>query len=127
MLLKLPVVLPPCAENRGPPAPPISPVFSVSVGRESTSLLDLSHNLSDQLHVIVTLRSQLDAYVKAWPCHIVLGIPDCEASGRGERGREGRRVGREVGREGRRERGREGGRKGKREGGREAGGGRPVF
>ena len=114
VLLKLPLVPSARAENRGPPTPPISPVFSISVGRESTSLLDLSHNLSDQLHVVVTLHSQMDAYVKTWPCHIVLGIPDSEASGRGKGGREGGREGDKDGKRGGREirtvREREGGR-----------------
>ena len=76
-------------KGQGSNSYPLSPVFSVSVGRDSSALLDLSHTLSDHLHVVVTVQSDLVEYVRAWPRHLIMALPDREASGRGEGGGEG--------------------------------------
>ena len=60
------------------------PVFTPSVGRDSTALLNLAHSRSDGLHVVVTTGQDMAGYMRAWPGHMIMSFPDNEASGRGQ-------------------------------------------
>ena len=59
------------------------PIFTPSIGRASTALLNLAHSGVDNLHVIVTTTSEMTSYVGAWPGHVIMGLPDNETLGRG--------------------------------------------
>ena len=54
----------------------LTSVFTMTLGRDSTGLLNLFHTLTDRLHVLVTSSGQFEKYCKAWPNHIVMALPD---------------------------------------------------
>ncbi len=62
---------------------PMTPIFVPTFGRDSSGLFNLFHSHYFQLHVLVTSISEFDSYCKAWPNHIVMGVPDREATGLG--------------------------------------------
>ena len=60
------------------------PIFTPSIGRDSSALLNLCHSGFTGLHVVVTVMSEMQSYMKAWPGHMIMALPDSEASGRGQ-------------------------------------------
>lgn len=63
---------------------PLTPVFTPTLGRDSLGLFNLFHNQCSQLlHVLVTSESQFSKYCKAWPNHVIMALPDKEATGLG--------------------------------------------
>ena len=61
------------------------PIFTLSLGRANSALLNLSHSGVSGLHVVVTVISEMQSYMGAWPGHVIMALPDSEASGRGQR------------------------------------------
>ena len=59
------------------------PIFIPSLGRSGTALLNLSHTGFSGIHVIVTTTSKMTLYMRAWPGHLIMALPDNEALGRG--------------------------------------------
>ena len=79
--LKLPVM-----KVRGEKSPllyPMTPVFTPTLGRDSAGLFNLFHNQYYHIHVLVTSESEFGKYCKAWPNHLVMALPDKEATGLG--------------------------------------------
>ena len=61
------------------------PVFTPSVGRGTSALLNLTHSgMSEGLHVIVTTMSEMQSYMGAWQGHVIMALPDNEALGKGQ-------------------------------------------
>lgn len=80
--LKLPVM-----KGRGDRVPscPLTPIFTPTLGRDSSGLFNLFHNqFYYQMHVLVTNESEFGKYCKAWPNHLIMALPDKEATGLGE-------------------------------------------
>lgn len=63
---------------------PVTPIFTPTLGRDSSGLFNLFHSLPHHFHVLVTNLSEFKAYCKAWPSHIVMALPDQEVVGLGE-------------------------------------------
>ena len=63
----------------------MTPVFTPTLGRESSGLFNLFHGQFYNLHVLVTSDSEFGSYCKAWPNHIVMALPDKAAMGWGKR------------------------------------------
>lgn len=63
---------------------PLTPVFMPTLGRDSSGLLNLFHNQFYQMHILVTTESEFGKYCKAWPNHLIMALPDKEATGLGE-------------------------------------------
>ena len=63
---------------------PVTPIFTPTVGRDSSGLFNLFHSLPHHFHVLVTNFSEFKAYCKAWPNHIIMALPDQEAVGLGK-------------------------------------------
>ena len=63
---------------------PVTPIFTPTLGRDSSGLFNLFHSLPNHFHVLVTNLSEFKAYCKAWPSHIVMALPDQEVVGLGE-------------------------------------------
>ena len=63
---------------------PVTPIFTPTLGRDSSGLFNLFHCLPHHFHVLVTNVSEFKAYCKAWPHHIIMAFPDHEAVGLGE-------------------------------------------
>ena len=80
--LKLPMMK--VKGDRAPLSYPITPVFMPTLGRDSSGLLNLFHNQFYQMHILVTNESEFGKYCKAWPNHLIMAIPDKEATGLGE-------------------------------------------
>ena len=78
---------------------PLTPIFTVTTGRDATGLLNLFHAGFEYVHVVVTTSSQLEAYSKVWPNQLIMALPDRSSLGlgKGERGRKGEGVGEEEG------------------------------
>lgn len=67
------------------PSYPLTPAFTPTLGRDSSGLFNLFHNqFYYQLHVLVTNESEFGKYCKAWPNHLIMALPDEEATGLGE-------------------------------------------
>ena len=62
---------------------PLTPIFTPTLGRDSSGLLNLFHSSFQHLHVLVTTSNQFNKYCKAWPNHIIMALPDEEAVGLG--------------------------------------------
>lgn len=62
---------------------PLTPIFTPTLGRDSSGLLNLFHSSFQHLHVLVTTSNQFQKYYKAWPNHIIMALPDEEAVGLG--------------------------------------------
>ena len=60
------------------------PIFTPSLGRATSALLNLTHSGVTGLHVVVTVTSEMQSYMRAWPGHVIMALPDYEASGRGQ-------------------------------------------
>ena len=55
----------------------LTPLFTLSIRRDSSALLNLFHSLSpSHLHVVVILASEFDQYCKLWPGHLILVMPE---------------------------------------------------
>jgi hypothetical protein len=65
-------------------AGPLTPIFTPTLGRDSSGLFNLFHNQFYQMHVLVTSESEFGKYCKAWPNHLIMALPDKEATGLGE-------------------------------------------
>lgn len=81
-MLKLPVM-----KVRGEKSPllyPMTPVFTPTFGRDSSGLFNLFHSQYYHIHVLVTSESEFGKYCKAWPNHLVMALPDKEATGLGK-------------------------------------------
>ena len=63
---------------------PVTPIFTPTLGRDSSGLFNLFHSLPHHFHVLVTNLSEFKAYCKAWPNHIIMALPDQEVVGLGE-------------------------------------------
>lgn len=63
---------------------PMTPVFMPTLGRDSSGLFNLFHNQFYQVHVLVTNESEFSKYCKAWPNHLIMALPDREATGVGK-------------------------------------------
>ena len=63
---------------------PVSPIFTPTLGRDSSGLFNLFHSLPHHFHVLVTNLSEFKAYCKAWPNHIIMALPDQEVVGLGK-------------------------------------------
>lgn len=68
------------------PSGPLTPVFTPTFGRDSSGLFNLFHNFFHQLHILVTSESEFGKYCKAWPNHIIMALPDKQATGLGKLG-----------------------------------------
>lgn len=82
--LKLPVM-----RVRGEKSPllyPMTPVFTPTLGRDSSGLFNLFHHQYYHIHVLVTSESEFGKYCKAWPNHIIMALPDKVATGLGKEG-----------------------------------------
>jgi hypothetical protein len=62
----------------------VTPIFTPTLGRDSSGLFNLFHSLPHHFHVLVTNLSEFKAYCKAWPNHIIMALPDQDAVGLGE-------------------------------------------
>ena len=60
------------------------PIFTPSIGRDSSARLNLSHSGCTGLHVVVTVIGEMQSYMRAWPGHMIMALPDSDALGRGE-------------------------------------------
>lgn len=65
---------------------PLTPIFTPTLGRDSSGLFNLFHNqfYVYQIHVLVTSESDFGKYCKAWPNHLIMALPDKEATGLGK-------------------------------------------
>ena len=63
---------------------PLTPIFTPTIGRDSTGLFNLFHTMYDHLHVLVTTSGQFEKYCKAWPNHLIMALPDEGSLGLGE-------------------------------------------
>ena len=63
---------------------PVTPIFTPTLGRDSSGLFNLFHSLPHHFHVLVTNLSEFKSYCKAWPNHIIMALPDQEVVGLGE-------------------------------------------
>lgn len=61
-----------------------TPIFTPTIGRESSGMFNLFHASFDHLHVLVTTASQFEKYCKAWPNHLVMALPEQDSMGLGE-------------------------------------------
>ena len=52
------------------------PIFSPSVGRASSALLNLNHTGVKGLHVVVTTASKMTSYMGAWQDRVIMALPD---------------------------------------------------
>ena len=64
---------------------PVTPIFTPTLGRDSSGLFNMYHSLPQYFHVLVTNQSEFKAYCKAWPYHIIMAVPDQEMVGLGKR------------------------------------------
>ena len=62
----------------------VTPIFTPTLGRDSSGLFNLFHSLPNHFHVLVTSLSEFKAYCKTWPHHIVMALPDQEVVGQGK-------------------------------------------
>lgn len=62
----------------------MTPVFTPTLGRDSSGLFNLFHGQFYNLHVLVTSDSEFGNYCKAWPNHIVMALPDKATMGLGK-------------------------------------------
>ena len=60
------------------------PIFTPSIGRDSSARLNLSHSGCTGLHVVVMVIGEMQSYMRAWPGHMIMALPDSDALGRGE-------------------------------------------
>lgn len=63
---------------------PVTPIFTPTLGRDSSGLFNLFHSLPHHFHVLVTNFSEFKGYCKAWPNHIIMALPDQEVVGLGK-------------------------------------------
>lgn len=67
-----------------PSTSPLTPIFMPTLGRDSSGLFNLFHNQFYQMHILVTNESEFGKYCKAWPNHLIMVLPDKEATSLGE-------------------------------------------
>ena len=60
------------------------PIFTPSLGRASTALLNLNHTGVKGLHVVVTTVSKMTSYMGAWQDHVIMALPDNQTVSRGQ-------------------------------------------
>ena len=60
------------------------PIFSPSIGKPSSALLNLNHTGVKGLHVVVTAASKMTSYMGAWQDHVIMALPDNQTQGKGE-------------------------------------------
>ena len=80
--LKLPMMK--VRGDKNPLLYPMTPVFTPTLGRDSSGLFNLFHNQYHHIHVLVTSESEFGKYCKAWPNHLIMALPDKEATGLGK-------------------------------------------
>ena len=79
--LKLPVMR---LKGERIPSQIMTPVFTPTLGRDSSGLFNLFHGQFYNLHVLVTSNSEFGNYCKAWPNHIIMALPDQATMGLGK-------------------------------------------
>ena len=61
------------------------PIFTPSLTRGSSALLNLAHSgAPGGLHVVVTTTSEMHLYMGAWPGHVIMALPNKEVQGKGQ-------------------------------------------
>lgn len=68
---------------------PMTPVFTPTIGRDSSGLFNLFHSQFYHLHILVTSVSNFNNYCKVWPNHIIMALPDREGTGLGKHNHQG--------------------------------------
>ena len=63
---------------------PLTPVFTPTLGRDTSGLFNLFHTSYDYLHVLVTTAGQFERYCKTWPNQLIMTFQDQGSLGLGE-------------------------------------------
>lgn len=63
---------------------PLTPIFTPTLGRDSSGLFNLFHTSYDFLHVMVTSAGQFERYCKTWPNQLIMAFQDQGSLGLGE-------------------------------------------